>query len=112
MAAIKEKYVDWFVLTPKTDTGGREIWGEIDHTDEPKVYIRIFEESVKKVLKSYRNESYDLHFQVNRTSFQYQHLALEQIEAKNLFPILINNPEYTTPSMNANAVKYQALAYV
>lgn len=112
MAAIKEKHLDWFILIPKFAKQMHHAWGEVVRTDEPTIYIRIFEYSLKKVLQMYKYENYDLQFQVNRTTYLYQHVALDQIAAKNLFATLINNPKYTFTPTDEIAEKFCQMSYV
>lgn len=68
--------------------------GQVLRVRERKVYIEIFQESMKFVRSSWKNEYYDICFTLNRVPYQLQHYSLEFIEKQQLFKELINNRRY------------------
>lgn len=95
-AAIEENVLDFLVLHPKSQNQSREkdIFGQICGLRDRKIYIEIFRESFRSIRKSYKNESYDISFLLNRMPYQVQHNALDFIENDQLFTKLINNSYY------------------
>lgn len=44
--------------------------------------------------KNYKNQYFDITFNMNRTSYQLQHRAIDYLEKHDLHPVLINNIKY------------------
>lgn len=96
--AIDENEVDFFVLKPKFKrlSHDKEIWGQVLRVREKKVYIEIFQQSIKLVRKSWMNEYYDISFKLNRVPYQLQHFALDFMKKEQLFSRLMNNCAYNS----------------
>lgn len=97
-AAVDENAIERFQLKPKHRTVKKEIWGQVCRTREKKILMEIYQESFQLMLSLYRTESFDIIFKVNRVPYQCQHLVLEFIQLHQLFPKLINNPDFKSES--------------
>lgn len=111
-AAIEENVLDFFVLKPKSNKNveAKHIFGQCYRVREKKIYIEIFQQSIKMIRKAHKNELYDISFVLNRMPFQLQHYALDFVENEQLFNKLINNSYYKCKSMQltqANGVPTQ-----
>lgn len=115
VGAIEESLIDRFILKPKKINAlnfkkEKQIWGQIVRLSGQDVIIEIFPESYNHVLKTHRNEIYDIFFTLNRMPYQLQHYVLDFVVQENLFTRLINNSYYHCKSANltlANGQKNQ-----
>lgn len=111
-AAIEENVLDFFVLKPKSNKNShaKHIYGQVYRVREKKIFIEIFQQSIKTFRKEYKNELYDICFILNRMPYQLQHYALDFVEKEQLFTKLINNSYYKCKSeklTQANGVPTQ-----
>lgn len=111
-AAIEENVLDFFVLKPKSNKNAeaKHIYGQVYRVREKKIYIEIFQQSIKQIRKANKNEVYDICFILNRMPYQLQHYALNFIEKEDLFTKMINNSYYNCKSAKltqANGVPMQ-----
>lgn len=112
--AIDENIVDYFELVPKYFPKPRTkninnryikdpIRGQVQRFKEndEKIVIEILDH-FEFVLENYRNDLYDILFELNRMPYQLQHYALDFVKKQNLFDILIENDQYyQTPTFDA-----------
>lgn len=112
--AIDENVVDYFELVPKYFPKLKKkkiqnrrvkdpIRGQVRRLkgNDDKIVIEILEH-FDFVLHNYRNDVYDIIFELNRLTYQLQHYALDFVEKENLFDILIENQlYYQTPIVDA-----------
>lgn len=111
-AAIEENVLDFFVLKPKSSINvqAKYIYGQVQRVRDKKIYLEIFQQSIKQVRNANKNEVYDICFILNRLPYQLQHYALDFIEKEELFTKLINNSYYKCKSAKltpANRVPMQ-----
>lgn len=94
-AAIDENYVDWMILEPESRALKKKdkIWAQVDKMQNERIHFKVFPRSFHRIQKLHKNELFNIHFQLNRTSFQMQHNALDYVKKHKLFDILINNPK-------------------
>lgn len=106
-AAIDENLLDQFVLTTHENI---QFEGRKKSSNLEKIFVEINENCFEKFLKVSVEKSFDIHFVLNRTPFQLQHLALDFIEDHGLFDILINNIKYDcTGNEQTNVNRYEIL---
>lgn len=72
----------------------KHIYGQVYRVRDKKIYIEIFQPSIRLVRKANKSESYDICFILNRVPYQVQHYALHFVEKEQLFNKLINNSYY------------------
>lgn len=109
--AVDENLVDYFELVPKyfpkkKKKRGRKkdhIRGQVRRfkQNDEKIIIEIVD-NFDFVLRKYRNDLYDILFELNRMPYQLQHNALDFVKKHKLFDILIKNDlYYQTPTLDA-----------
>ncbi|XP_031638459.1 putative helicase mov-10-B.1 [Contarinia nasturtii] len=99
-AAIDENMLDQFYLTLHEKTKSpveiapRCYEGHIKSNNKEKIFIEINETFIEEFKSLFTKNSFDIHFVLNRTPFQLQHLALDILHDHSLFEVLINNAKY------------------
>lgn len=93
--AIASYHLKEILLKPIESYSETVIHGEIRSCDKDCLYIHIFEEGFD-VLRDMLNDEqmFEINFCINRTPYRLQQLALEIVESRGLFDVLINIPHY------------------
>lgn len=92
------KELDQFTLTPQITAWMRdeEICGELLFIVGRRAFVKFPRKHQTSVARLYEIDSFLIKFQLNPTTYQLQHTALDYIESHKIFDILINNPLYDT----------------
>lgn len=106
-SAFNESLIDYFTL--QSSVGYKpviEASGRIKRVDKNYIYIQFGENSsengsdrsacrkIDLIRKHCEKQYFDITFNINRTSYQLQHRALNYLERHKLHPILIDNKRY------------------
>lgn len=96
-SAFDETLIDNFTL--QSSAGYKPVIvasGRVKSCDKNFIYIQIGEEDIELTRNYCEKQYFDIIFNINRTSYQLQHRALNYVERHHLHPILINNERYNS----------------
>lgn len=88
---IRSNSIDHAILQSRSKL---KVMAEICGIKGQQIIISIYGKSENQVRESYKNQKYDISFELNRSLYQLQHYALDFVEQHGLYIRYIENSAY------------------